>query len=306
MTMNLPPSLPEIQKLLSRLLRAPRGVLAALPEANAEERELCRRWIAGSSRLSAVERLEIYANQYFYRLHDALADDFPTVRRVTGPAHFHNLLTDYLLACPSRHFSLRYAGRHLADFLQSHPLAQRWPYLPDLARLEWLVLEAFDAPDADTCTSEALGQVPAELWGELVLHWIPALFYLDSAWPVHELWRAQLKDDGPLPEIQEAPTRLRVWRQNERVFVAVVNEQEAAYLGRREPLAMLCEELARQVGEAEAAQRMAMWLHRWIEDGLIRSVQIQTTGGAGSVENESPGCKGPQAVTRTRGDTTVT
>ena len=286
--MSTPPSLRELQRLFGRLLRAPRGVAAALAEATEGERELCCRWVLASPQLSGVERLEIYANQYFYRLHDVLADDFPTVRALIGPARFHNLLTDYLLACPSRHFSLRYAGRQLADFVRGHPLAERWPYLPDLARLERLVLEAFDAADAATCAPEALAQVAPERWGELVLNWIPALFCCSSAWPVHELWRAQ-QQDRALPEIQPAPTHLRVWRQNEGVFVAPLNEREAAFLGRHEPLATWCEELAAELGEEEAARQMAAWLHRWFEDGLIRSVELAAGGDGQSPQTHQAG-----------------
>ncbi len=270
--MARPPSLDELQRSFSRLMRAPAGVAAVLPEASPAERDLCYEWTRSTPSLDSVSRLEIYANMYFYRLHDALADDFPTVRAVMGREHFHNLVTDYLLAHPSHHFSLRYAGNRLAAFLRTHPARQRWPFLPDLARLEWLVLEAFDAADAGSARADTLLAIPPERWGAITLDWIPALYCFAAAWPVHELWQSG-QEDGPLPSLAARPCSLRVWRREERVFVAEIPAWEARLLGRSEPFAVLCAELAEESGEQEAAERLADWLARCVAQGLVRAVR---------------------------------
>ena len=94
------------------------------------------RVIAGDDRLSAEERVNIYANMYFYRILEVLEEDFPATRAVLGPERFHNLVTGYLIEYPPAHFSISYAGNHLADFLGDHPLREEFPFLENLARLE--------------------------------------------------------------------------------------------------------------------------------------------------------------------------
>ena len=67
-----------------------------------------------------VERLEIYANAYFYRILDCLKEDFPATLATLGADNFHNLVTGYLIEYPPTEPSISYAGRHLAEFLR-HP-----------------------------------------------------------------------------------------------------------------------------------------------------------------------------------------
>src|ERR1035438_8767523 len=62
--------------------------------------EVAERFIAPNSRLSAFERLEIYNRQYWFRVLDALADDFPALRAVVGGLIFEKLSIQYLTAHP--------------------------------------------------------------------------------------------------------------------------------------------------------------------------------------------------------------
>ena len=54
------------------------------------------RVIASGGRLDPVQRLDIYANMYFWRLLDILRGDFSAVVAAVGEDAFHNLVTDYL------------------------------------------------------------------------------------------------------------------------------------------------------------------------------------------------------------------
>ncbi len=128
--------LKNLQSLLYRLITAPSGVAEGL----AAERELSARGldsiVLGDERLSAADRVDIYANMYFYRLLDALKEDFPATLAVLGADNFHNLVTGYILEYPPTEPSLYYCGRYLADYLRDHPLSESAPFIADLARLE--------------------------------------------------------------------------------------------------------------------------------------------------------------------------
>jgi hypothetical protein len=229
------------------------------------------------ARLSAVERLDIYADMYFYRIRDCLKEDFASVCTVVGDAAFHNLITDYLLVHPPSHFSLRYVGQHLPAFMRDHTFGTQWPYLADLAALEWAILEAFDAPDAPPLDTAALGAVPQERWPDLRFSLTPSLHVVDVAWPVHEIWKqAQAGEDPGDP--QPAETRLRVWRQGWRVFHRPMQAVEATALSAVQeevPFAELCERIAACDSEEQRAERLVALLGEWLTDGLLIGYRCQ-------------------------------
>jgi len=145
-----PPSLAELQERFHELLRAPEGVGRGLETLVARGEVVApdlSGWIRGDERLDATARLDIYASMYFYRLRDVLAEEFERTASRVGEAHFHNLITDYLIAHPPGAPSLREAGAALPDFLVEHPLGASFAALSDVARIERARLEVFDGPD---------------------------------------------------------------------------------------------------------------------------------------------------------------
>ena len=102
-----------------------------------------------SRTLSAVERIGIYQGMYLLRMHDALAADFPGLKRALGDA-FRSFVRKYVQAFPSTSYTLNRLGDHVPEFLAR---TGRWPhraFLRDLARLELTVTEVFDAFEADS------------------------------------------------------------------------------------------------------------------------------------------------------------
>jgi hypothetical protein len=271
--MERQPTLEDTQRLLWALISAPNGVSAALvadPEA-ARLRNAVEAQIAGDERLSAVDRLEIYANMYFFRLRDCLAEDFRAVHAVVGPTHFHNLITDYVLAYPSTHPSLRFAGRHLPPMLATHGLSDRWPFLADLARLEWAMLDAFDAADVRVLQESDLERVPAEEWPALRLSLVSSAQLLSLDWPVHEAWRCVDRDEPPITPAR-APTTLLVWRRGFRVLHRTVSPIERVALDQVRagaPFGALCERLAEAVGQDAAPIETLGLVRRWLAEELL-------------------------------------
>ena len=96
--------------------------------------------------------MEIYNQQYWWRLIATFADDFPGVRAVVGPKAFDQLTIAYLEACPSRSWSLRNLGAKFAEFLAEHPDTAAKLHAPlarDVAAVEWAATAAFDDPERE-------------------------------------------------------------------------------------------------------------------------------------------------------------
>ena len=228
--------------------------IAATPGHATPDPELLRVVRAGG-RLSAADRVDVYAGMYVWRLVEALAEDFPKVAAALGPEAFGAVVREYLAVHPSTEPSVRHLGSSLPGFL-----AGREPgWLADLARLEWARLDVFDAPDAVPLSLEELRLVPPEEWPDLRLAPVPALARLVTGWPVHELW-----SDASRP-VEPARTALRIWRDGFLVYQAPMDGAEEAALTSLvagEPFAAVCE----AVGDAADA---ASLLLRWIADGIV-------------------------------------
>jgi hypothetical protein len=268
-------ALGRAQRLIWGLVTAPEGVEAGLAEIGDAAGERLRAVVRGDSRLDARARLGVYANAYFFRIHDALRQDFGALHCVLGEAAFHNLVTAYLIAHPSTHPSLREVGRRLPGFLAGHPGAaffrERCPWAPDLAALEWALQEAFDAPDVPVVSRDRLAAAPPEAWGDLRFSLAPSLQMLTLAWPVQTVREAY--DAGrDLPDASPGRTHLRVWRKEERVFYHPMTPLEAealALLGAGETFGRLCGHVAAEAGEGEAPARALGLLERWLADHLL-------------------------------------
>jgi hypothetical protein len=267
---RVPDDLQRLQKLFYRLVVAPEGVdegLAAEAPTGGIETIL-----TGDDRLSARNRLEIYANAYFYRLLDVLKEEFPATLEVIGEANFHNLVTGYLIEYPPTEPSILYAGRNLADFLRAHPLIERWPYSADLAQLERACLDVFHELDARTLDAATMRLVlPAE-WPGLVLKTQPASRILDLDWPVHDIMRAVEKGEKP-PEPEPAPTSVLVWRQDSRAHYRALETIERRALGLARDgreFAGICEAIAEEADPREDPIALINSLvARWLREGVL-------------------------------------
>jgi hypothetical protein len=271
--------LDDTQRILWRLITAREGVagaLAALPDA---ERRLPRGLdglVRGDARLGAVERVDVYANMYFFRLFECLEDDFPAVAAVVGHETFHTLATDYVEAHPSEHPSLRMLGRSLGEFLDAHMLRERHFWIADLARFEWALLEAFDAKDVAPVGADRLAALGAEEWPGLRLRFSPSLRLIEASAAVDEIWKAAT-EARPIPSLEGRPSAVRVWRQGLEVFHRPLEPVEHAALVAASDgavFAEVCEAAARVVGDEQAATAVARILARWLGDGMVVSLAV--------------------------------
>jgi len=246
------PALRELQALFWRTLNG-----ASEPALEAA--------VAATPALGAADRLDIYARMYFWRLRDALAEDFEKTAAVLGDDAFADAVRAYLAVHPSAHPSVRHLGRHFPGFLGASPPAGFPPWLADLASLEWARVVVFDAPDTPPpVRADDLRAIPAGDWPGLRLRATSALEVVHSAWPLHTIWQ-----DGGDP--RPAPTALRVWREEGAVYHCAMDplEREAlAGLLSGASFGDICGALGHLEPDAAAAEAGSI-LARWLDDGLI-------------------------------------
>jgi hypothetical protein len=266
--------LADIQARFYALVTAPEGVAQGLATAGLAAADL-EAIVKGDARLGAVARLDVYANMYFYRLLDVLRDAYPRLCAAVGDPAFHNLVTDYLVACPPAHPSIAFAGERLPSFLAGHPLAAAAatgrPWLVPLAVVDRTYVELFDGPDADPLTLDQLRALPPAELATLSLRLVPCHRVLEHGFLLDPLWRTLEEGEAPA-DPPAAPETLLVWRRDVDVVHRVIHADERDLLGLAAAgttVQALCERLAVGEDEAGAAQKAFHLLGRWLADGLV-------------------------------------
>src|SRR5881394_1047176 len=75
--------------------------------------------------------LDVYRDGYSLRLIEVLTNDYPGLMAMAGPADFDHLARAYIAAHPSRHPSVRWFGKDVADFIALTPPLSRAPALAE-------------------------------------------------------------------------------------------------------------------------------------------------------------------------------
>jgi hypothetical protein len=152
------------------------------------------RFIKPNDRLTSFERLEIYNRQYWFRVLAALGEDFPGLRAVLGQRRFDAMARAYLIAHPSRSFTLRNLGSRLESWLRTNPkwAGRNQELALDIARLEWADIEAFDGKTEPALRPDELRSAAGP---RMKLTLQPYVRLLSFRYPVDDLLLEVRKED---------------------------------------------------------------------------------------------------------------
>jgi hypothetical protein len=164
-----------------------------------------------------VARIAVYRNNARSALVSTLRAAFPAVERLLGEDYFGAVSEEFMRQCPPRSPVLNEYGGEFAAFIDGFSPLHGFPYLGDLARLEWARRTAFHAADAAPPVFDAGSRAALLSLVEQRLGWHPSLRLLHSAHPILRLWQSQVEDaPAPLPD-EWHPATLIVWRRGWRV-----------------------------------------------------------------------------------------
>lgn len=227
--------------------------------------------VRSNGRLPAGELLEVYRRGYGLRLVEALANDFPGLRQMLGEDEFANVALDYVAAHPSRHPSLRWLGSGLPGFLASHACA----HAVGMARFDWAIALAFDAPNQSTASLSELLSLPPETWETFGLRFADCVSDLTADTSIAALRHALLRSEAELPPATGFDISWLVWREGEDVQYRPLPEDERQTLdcmraGRS--FSDMCGLLASIFQESEPSRRGAEFLQDWLTRGLVAEI----------------------------------
>ncbi len=253
------PALHELQRAMAARI---------LPAAESSDAALAA-WLRVPPGVALAERLGVYVGGYPVRVHDALEEQFPAVAHTLGADAFAALTRRYAAAVALTSYNLNDAGAQLPGFLSHDELAQQFPFLPDLAALEWLVTRAFHAREQPPLDPASLADWSAEDWDGAVLRFQPAVAVVQSEWPILAIWNS--RDTSIEVDRRDCLEYVLIHRSGFAVHCVALDAAQA------EALTALC--AGRGLGEvtnlleARGADTSAVstWFATWMQSGLIVS-----------------------------------
>jgi hypothetical protein len=104
-------------------------------------------FILPNTKLSSAQRIQIYNQQYWWRLLSMLHKNFPALTRLFGYADFNNTIgMPFLTVYPSRHWSLAKLGNQLSHWIEQYYKAEDTPLILATAEVDWAYQSIFFAP----------------------------------------------------------------------------------------------------------------------------------------------------------------
>lgn len=204
--MHAEPTLPELQ----------RRFLAALYDDDAPGP---LETIAGNG-LEPSARLRVYRHSCNEIQTGALRAAYPAVLALVGAAFFDQTARGYRLAHPSGSGNLQELGADFADYLGSLASLAGFPYVPDVARLEWRRQLSALAADAELVPPDAVAQQLLRGAGSLGIDLHPSVHTLDSHHPVLTIWRYATDPTPAGLQLTGAGERVVLWREDGEVAMA--------------------------------------------------------------------------------------
>lgn len=222
----------------------------------------------------------VYQNAYRARLRAALRDNFEVLPLVMGDESFDALANAYIKTHPSRHYSLRWFGHQLCEFMAANDALVDHPALVDLARMEWALRNAFDAAPAPLLTPAELAAVPASDWAELRLPLHPSVQLLDLQWAVGPIWHALKSGQDEVEPPEPLAHHMLVWRQGMNTQWKSLTPTETVFvqcLLAGQHFGQLCEALAQCVGDDHAAPAAVALLKEFLHTGVVCALPTQAS-----------------------------
>lgn len=225
--------------------------------------------------ISAKDRIAIYRNNVFSNYRKALSAVYPVVKRLVGEQFFLQTADSYISAYPSLSGDLNQYGSNFSRFLAAFEPVKQLPYLPDVARFEWLMELVFHASGHAPMELAKLANVSEEQYGGLRFSLHPASELFQSNYPVAKIWQVNQADwqGDSAVDLQQGGCELLVFRQNFSIIVKPLSKGEYAMLHELAAGADITTSFCKAC-EVQSDLDLGSFLQQMIHDGVLVDVLV--------------------------------
>jgi hypothetical protein len=137
-------------------------------------------------------RFNVYRNNVFVSLTEALVTRFPVCHALVGDEFFRAMARVFIELSPPRSPVLITYGDDFANFVETFPPARPVSYLGDVAHLEAALTRAYHAADASPLTVDELAAFAPYRWEHTHVELHPSVQIITSLYPIISIWETHI------------------------------------------------------------------------------------------------------------------
>lgn len=229
----------ELQRNFARIIRTPLNV-----DDSMLHNPITDQIITKSKKLTPHQHLELYAQQYWWRIKQAFDEDFTSLQSILSTDEYKSLRDEYLTKYPSISYTLRNLGSRLYKFIlikKNLPKSTKKLYL-DCILYDWARIEAYDAKETNNISLESINQ---NNFHKMKIFLANHVKILTLDFPIHKLTKQtnrhlEISSNTNKPikkpsnnkkvSLRKSFTKLIIFRYNEKVKFKLLTNEEFSLL----------------------------------------------------------------------------
>ena len=237
--------------------------------------QACPAGLFSSNGADPASRFAVYRNNVHGSLINALATAYPVTLQLVGDEFFRAMAQRFVRQQPPRSPVLARYGDALPEFIAQFAPAASVPYLADVARLEWLRLQALHAADAVSVDTDAIARCLAdpETLARTRWHLAPSLQLFSAPVAAVSIWAAHQEGSGLALEHVDVAQAESAWIFRSELDVMVLQTAPGEHalaqaLHGSAPLGEAVAQAQRQHADLDVSQALAQLLRHGLVVGL--------------------------------------
>lgn len=280
---SVPLSLKNIQEWFSKIITSPlqNNLINPISPQKTPINTEAAKYIVPSPTLDPGDRIQIYNQQYWWRLLNTLHDSFPLVTRILGYYDFNKKIgVPYLKKYPPQHWSINYLGNRLPIWMKNEYREKDKEMLNEAVAIDWAFTDSFFAGEyslsnlKDNQASQTEENVLATIF-----HLQPHLHLMNLKhhfFPFRDLILEQIPeywDKNTMPKIEKGDYFFVIYRnQHYNIVWSEIKKYEFLLLSQfrdGKSIEQACQFLENESEEfqLEASRNLHLWFQEWVARG---------------------------------------
>lgn len=182
-----------------------------------------------NGRFSQKQLVQVYHNNYYVSLTEALVITYPGIIKLVGQEFFEFICRKFIKQHPHQSGDLTLFGEQLNTYIENSPECKNLPYLADIAKLEWAFELAYHAKDVTSQDLSLLETTEPAAYSQLKFTINPGCFIVESNYPIFDIWKFDGQDEL---DINAGGQNVLIWKQDFEVLTEVVEADFINFLGK--------------------------------------------------------------------------
>ena len=258
------------------------GMIQSYTEQGFLIAEEAARYMAPSPTMQPHQRMQIYNQQYWWRLLNTLHTNFPLVTRLFGCHAFNEKIgIPYLLHYPPNHWSLNVLGERLPNWVAEHYPEQDKSLVLNATHLDWAFTASYVAPQCSIPNLNELIKDPEKLLSQ-IFYLQPSINFFNWEYDLLTFRGSCLREDADywvdhrFPRLPKEKSYFFILYRNlyNQIAWREISREEFTFLSLFKTGISFADACAHMESKENSmyeyvAKNLEKWLQEWIQGGLL-------------------------------------